>query len=112
MRIRLRSQMPPRGDRQGFKIGRNGRRYWIASQARRSGTYGFPDRCIELPAEIVTAEQIAEFCRFHNARLDAWIEQHKTAQETTARTPSRSEITRVRPQKAKTQSPYLSGVTA
>jgi hypothetical protein len=86
--------MPPRGERQGFKIGRNGRRYWIASQARRAGTLGFPDATIELPGrgplpsldETATdkqraeVEQINELCAGYTARLIAWIhEQGKIA---------------------------------
>jgi hypothetical protein len=73
--------MPPLGEKKGFKIGRNERRYWIASQARRSGTMDFPDKTVELPADVVTDEQITEFCALQNARLDAWIEQQTKALE-------------------------------
>jgi ribonuclease R len=38
---------------------------------------GFPDKTVELPAEIGTDEQVAEFCGQQNARLDAWIEQQQ-----------------------------------
>jgi hypothetical protein len=50
--------MPPRGDKPGFKIGRNGRRYWIASQARRSGTFDFPDRCGNVPHSFATTTRV------------------------------------------------------
>lgn len=76
--------MPPRGKRQGFKIGRNQRRYWIASQARRQGTMDFPDKSIQLPHEPDMDETLEAFekriddlCTEHTARLDAWIDNQK-----------------------------------
>ncbi len=65
------STMPRRGSKPGFKIGRNGRRYWIASQVMRD-PMGFPDRCIPLPADADEAK-LAELCRENTARLKAWI---------------------------------------
>lgn len=78
--------MPPRGERQGFKIGRNGRRYWIASQAERQDTMDYPEKSIELPgrgplpkgeteAERAELDEINRLCGEHTAKLNAWIER-------------------------------------
>jgi hypothetical protein len=63
--------MPRRGTKPGFKIGRNGLRYWVASQVIRD-PMGFPDRCIPLPAD-ADEENLVELCRENTARLKAWI---------------------------------------
>jgi hypothetical protein len=86
------ASMPPRGERQGFKIGRNGRRYWIASQAERRDTMDFPDKSIELPgrgplpkgdteAERAELEEINRRCTEYTVRLNEWINQQQERAE-------------------------------
>src|SRR5258708_4561661 len=69
------SEMPPRGDRPGFKRGRHNLPYWIASQVVRD-PMDFPDKCIPLPPD-ADDEEIGRLCREHTARLNAWIDQQR-----------------------------------
>lgn len=82
----LSNPVPPRGEKQGFKIGRNGRRYWIASQASRRDTMDFPNKSVELPGrgplpagntdeERAELELISRLCQENTAKLNAWIEE-------------------------------------
>jgi len=84
--------MPPRGKTPGLKGGRFrpelGRRlpYWMASQILPADQYReikdlFPDPCIPLPPE-ASEEELAELCRRHTARLNAWLDaQAKAGQQ-------------------------------
>lgn len=67
--------MPRRGERPGFKIGRNNLGYWLASQVTRD-PMGFPDTCIPLPPD-ATDEEIGELCRGYTAQLRKHIETEK-----------------------------------
>jgi hypothetical protein len=71
--------MPPRGNAPGLKVGRNNLRYWIARQVVRD-PMGFPDACIPLPVGADKAE-IATLCQEHAARLRAWIDEQKKAEQ-------------------------------
>lgn len=72
--------MPRRGERPGFKIGRNNLGYWLASQVTRD-PMGFPDTCIPLPPG-ATDEEIGELCRGYTAQLRQHIEAEKKKLET------------------------------
>jgi hypothetical protein len=67
--------MPPRGRKPGFKIGRHGLPYWIASQVTRD-PMGFPDTCIALPPD-ATDDELASLCQEHTARLREHIAAEK-----------------------------------
>lgn len=71
--------MPPRGKKPGFKIGRHGLPYWIASQVTRD-PMGYPDTCVALPPD-ASEEKLVELCQEHTARLREHIvaEQKKLA---------------------------------
>lgn len=69
------SDMPRRGERPGFKIGRNNLGYWLAKQVARD-PMGFPDTCIPLPVD-ATDEEIGELCRGYTAQLRQHIENEK-----------------------------------
>lgn len=67
--------MPRRGERPGFKIGRNNLGYWLAKQVARD-PMGFPDTCIPLPVD-ATDEEIGELCRGYTLQLRQHIEAEK-----------------------------------
>lgn len=67
--------MPPRGEKPGFKIGRHGLPYWLASQVTRD-PMGYPDTCIALPPD-ATNEELADLCQQHTARLREYIAGEK-----------------------------------
>lgn len=58
----------------GLKIGRNGRRYWLANQARRGKAAYYRPKSIELPMHADKAE-LERLCKKYTVDLDAWIEQ-------------------------------------
>ena len=70
-----RISMPPRSERPGFKRGRKGHPYWVASQVVRD-PMGFPDKCIQLPVVADDAE-INRLCVENTARLLAWVDDQR-----------------------------------
>lgn len=79
------STMPARGNSPGLKGGRFrpelGKRlpYWYAKQVVRD-TMGFPDQCIPLPPDADDG-MLSTLCQEHTARLLAWIDERKQADE-------------------------------
>jgi hypothetical protein len=66
--------MPKRSQKPGFKRGRHGLPYWIASQVVGKDIRGYRDKCIALPRDADEAT-LAELCRRETARLYAYFDQ-------------------------------------
>lgn len=74
--------MPRRKEKPGFKRGRHGLPYWLASQLVPPAAYReikdvFPDPCIPLPPD-AGDDDLKALCLEHTARLDAWLDLRKT----------------------------------
>lgn len=84
--------MPRRKGRPGFKRGRRGLPYWMASQILGRTPEGFPDACIPLPAG-ASDEDLDRLCHEHTARLDLWLNEQRSphaAETVPVRTPRTS----------------------
>lgn len=75
--------MPKRSQKPGFKRGRHGLPYWIASQLVGKETRGYPDKCVALPADADDAT-LAELCRQETAKFYAYIDRLDNGADTPA----------------------------